>query len=188
MFIREVVLWKALCLPLCAWLWWPKPHSHSGGAAAQVKTDWCFPEAIKRKANPLPNPSYGKSMKKPVIRWKIPSYAGTCSFKWKVKPDMSSCFIRPIGLTAFCVLRKRTAFWLARKDIPHSDLAHDMAAMMELFDDDSKSESYYLPDRADGEYRIFCKGGGAPMEILRRELIYLWYHFSVQFEQIFGCI
>ena len=42
-------------------------------------------------------------------------------------------------------------FWLDRKDMLRSNLAHDMAAMMELFDDDNKSEFYYLPD---GEYRI----------------------------------
>ncbi len=46
------------------------------------------------------------------------------------------------------------AFWLERRDIRHSNMAHDMAAMLELFDDDEKSEFYYLPDHADGKYLI----------------------------------
>lgn len=45
-------------------------------------------------------------------------------------------------------------FWMERGDIPRSKMARDMAAMMELFDDDEKSEFYYLPDRADGKYLI----------------------------------
>ena len=30
------------------------------------------------------------------------------------------------------------------------------------------------------------KGREARVEALRREFVYLWYYFSVQFEQIFG--
>ena len=45
-------------------------------------------------------------------------------------------------------------FWLEREEIPRSNMAHDMATMMELFEDDEKSEFYYLPDRADGKYLI----------------------------------
>lgn len=47
-----------------------------------------------------------------------------------------------------------SVFWLDRQDMPHFGLAHDVAAMMELFDDDKKSEFYYLPDHTDGEYLI----------------------------------
>ena len=53
-----------------------------------------------------------------------------------------------------CSSEEGRVFWLERKDIPHSDMAHDMAAMMELFDDDNKSEFYYLSNHAEGEYRI----------------------------------
>ena len=45
-------------------------------------------------------------------------------------------------------------FWLERREIPHSNMAHDMAAMVELFDDDGKSEFYCLSDHADGGYLI----------------------------------
>ena len=31
---------------------------------------------------------------------------------------------------------------------------YDTEAMLELFDDDEKSEFYYLPDHADGKYLI----------------------------------
>lgn len=53
-----------------------------------------------------------------------------------------------------CSSEEGRVFWLERGDIPRSNMAHDMAVMMELFDDDEKSEFYYLPDRADGKYLI----------------------------------
>ena len=53
-----------------------------------------------------------------------------------------------------CSSEEGRVFWLERGDIPRSNMAHDMAAMMELFDDDEKSEFYYLPDHADGKYLI----------------------------------
>ena len=53
-----------------------------------------------------------------------------------------------------CSSEEGRVFWLERGDIPRSNMAHDMVAMMELFDDDEKSEFYYLPDHADGKYLI----------------------------------
>ncbi|MCM1065934.1 MAG: 8-oxo-dGTP diphosphatase [Eubacterium sp.] len=45
-------------------------------------------------------------------------------------------------------------FWVKRSELPRFDLAHDMLAMLPLFEDDSKSEFYYYEDCGEWKYQI----------------------------------
>lgn len=45
-------------------------------------------------------------------------------------------------------------FWLERKELKAHPLAHDMDAMIELFDNEEKSEFYYLPNSPEEKYLI----------------------------------
>lgn len=44
--------------------------------------------------------------------------------------------------------------WMERSELKAHPLARDMDAMIELFDNDEKSEFYYLPDSPEGKYLI----------------------------------
>ena len=44
--------------------------------------------------------------------------------------------------------------WLERSKLKTHPLARDMEIMLELFDNDEKSEFYYLPDSPEGKYLI----------------------------------
>lgn len=53
-----------------------------------------------------------------------------------------------------CSSDEGEVFWIKRNELQNYELANDMAVMMELFENDSKSEFYYYMDGDEWKYKI----------------------------------
>lgn len=53
-----------------------------------------------------------------------------------------------------CSSDEGEVFWIKRNELQNYELANDMAVMMELFENDSKSEFYYYVDGDEWKYKI----------------------------------